>query len=491
MNPILFAQLTKVDEEKRLVFGEAASETVDKADEIMDYEKSKPHFKKWSEEVAADTGGKSLGNLRAMHGKVAAGKLTDIQFDDGNKRVLVCAKVVDNNEWDKVMQGVYTGFSIGGAYGDTSVEKMDGREVKRYTAIPNELSLVDRPCIPTAKFFEVRKADGTLAKVEFKTPEPEEATVQGTPEEVDEFCRVLKARGMSMKDAIEVLQKRDFSQAQRDEAAKTGAAMPDGSFPIKNEEDLHNAIRLAGKAKNPVAARAHIKERAKAMGMESAIPDDWGKAEQPDGLKKDASPDVNAGAEGNNGSTAQAKTKPSGAVDTSKSKGEGDGDGTAKAETNDGDEDDVSKKDCVKDDDMEMAEKVAKAREYFKEDVDSLRKSDVEIVKLHKLAIETEPLRKMIEAAVAPLQKVIAEQAEKIAKLEAQPAPTTVRLRAVPVAKTQDVIAAEADDKLAKLAAPVKDSAGDSHEAAGLIKAVHAVGGVPLTAPFEYLKKAH
>jgi ribosomal protein S27AE len=70
-------------------------------------------------------------------------------------------------------------------------------------------------------------------------------------------------------------QKRDFSRAQRDSAADSGAAMPDGSFPVHNGEDLGNAIHLAGHAKDPSAARAHIKRRAAALGMSGKIPDTW------------------------------------------------------------------------------------------------------------------------------------------------------------------------------------------------------------------------
>src|SRR5690348_11345962 len=109
----LFAQLSKVDEAKRLVYGVAAQEVPDLSGEIFDYKSSKPYFQKWSEQVAKDSGGKSLGNPRAMHGKVAAGKLTEMAFDDTNLKVEVCAKVVDDNEWKKVLEGVYTGFSIG------------------------------------------------------------------------------------------------------------------------------------------------------------------------------------------------------------------------------------------------------------------------------------------------------------------------------------------------------------------------------------------
>lgn len=70
-------------------------------------------------------------------------------------------------------------------------------------------------------------------------------------------------------------QARDFPADERRKLAKQGIAMPDGSFPIKTKQDLKNAIRLAGKASNPAAARAHIKKRARALGLEDMIPDSW------------------------------------------------------------------------------------------------------------------------------------------------------------------------------------------------------------------------
>lgn len=66
--------------------------------------------------------------------------------------------------------------------------------------------------------------------------------------------------------AVEVT-KRDFTAEQRKEAAKSGAAMPDGSFPIHNESDLHNAQMLVQDAKDPAAAQKHIESRAKALGV--------------------------------------------------------------------------------------------------------------------------------------------------------------------------------------------------------------------------------
>lgn len=68
---------------------------------------------------------------------------------------------------------------------------------------------------------------------------------------------------------------RDFNTAQRKSAAKSGAAMPDGSFPIKNTSDLKNAISAYGRAKDKAKAKSHIISRAKALKATSLLPDDW------------------------------------------------------------------------------------------------------------------------------------------------------------------------------------------------------------------------
>src|SRR5690349_18533378 len=112
----LFIPLTKVDAVHRLVYGVATAEVVDKSGEIMDYESTVPLYKEWSDDIAKASDGKSLGNVREMHGKSAAGKLTEILYNDDAKTIEVCAKVVDEAAWEKVLEGVYTGFSQGGKY---------------------------------------------------------------------------------------------------------------------------------------------------------------------------------------------------------------------------------------------------------------------------------------------------------------------------------------------------------------------------------------
>lgn len=167
----LFAKLMKVDVEKRQVWGRATQEVPDKSGEIFDYETSVPHFKDWSagfEKATAILGdeGKSLGNIRAMHGKVAAGKVISIEFNDVEKAIDIGTEITDDAEWNKVIKGTYTGFSIGGSYAKQWKDDTTP-SLTRFTAKPAEISIVDNPCVPTATFSMV-KADGAVEEVPFQ-----------------------------------------------------------------------------------------------------------------------------------------------------------------------------------------------------------------------------------------------------------------------------------------------------------------------------------
>jgi len=43
-----------------------------------------------------------------------------------------------------------------------------------------------------------------------------------------------------MKTYFDFLNEREFTQKEREELADKGKALPDGSFPIENKEDLKN-----------------------------------------------------------------------------------------------------------------------------------------------------------------------------------------------------------------------------------------------------------
>jgi hypothetical protein len=174
----LFLPLTKVDLDTRTVHGVATAEAPDRAGEICDYESTKPYFEAWSAEAHEASGGKSLGAVRAMHQRIAAGKLTDIAFDDEGTRILVAAKIVDDDEWGKVVEGVYTGFSQGGRYVARWTDEDSG--MTRYTADPTEISLVDVPCLPGATFQVVK--DGVVEERAFSIAPPSEPPVEKVEE---------------------------------------------------------------------------------------------------------------------------------------------------------------------------------------------------------------------------------------------------------------------------------------------------------------------
>src|SRR3990167_6384961 len=68
---------------------------------------------------------------------------------------------------------------------------------------------------------------------------------------------------------------KDFSPERRKELADSGAALPDGSYPIESVQDLANAIQAVGRATNRAQVMAHIKKRARALGAEDRLPPEW------------------------------------------------------------------------------------------------------------------------------------------------------------------------------------------------------------------------
>ena len=148
-------------------WGVAAEERTDRAKEKFDYARSKPHFVEWSNETLAHTKkihgdneeGYSLGNVRAMHGKVAAGKLIAINFNDADKQIEIGAKIIDPVEVKKVRSGTYRAFSIGGSYLDRWPD-LEEKGITRYEAEPHEISVVDRGAMINSNFTAI-KADGT------------------------------------------------------------------------------------------------------------------------------------------------------------------------------------------------------------------------------------------------------------------------------------------------------------------------------------------
>lgn len=394
----MFAEITKIDAKTRTVFGYASTEARDRQGEIVTRDaimKALPGYMLWK-------------NVREMHMPSAVGTAIEAQMDA--KGLWFGCHVSDDRAWKKVEDKVYKGFSIGGR-----VLSRDDSDKSIVTGVDiTEISLVDRPANPEAR-FELIKRSGDhlllqpvqywgcgcanhqhLAKAEAQECMADQAeelakrwetteddllkfnpnhgvhgffassdaghlsplTNTKSHEQASKFAqhhadmayehrvqaknsdaamaemhnaaavaheraganfraaskeyltsnaitgdtyrnagikhgeyanRSSKALGVMKVEKVgdyDELGKRDFSDKEREHLASTGQAMPGGEYPIRNTGDLHNAIQAFGRAKDPDATKAHIKTRAKALGAESMLPEDWTKAAAADDIAK-------------------------------------------------------------------------------------------------------------------------------------------------------------------------------------------------------------
>jgi HK97 family phage prohead protease len=144
MNNVQFyGNIIKRDETKRLVEGYASTEAVDSDGETI--------LRSGLKEALADY--MAWANVREMHGASAVGVAKEAVIDDRGLYIVV--KVVDDSAWKKVQEGVYRGFSIGGKIKER--DAANRKIIKRLSL--HEISLVDRPPNPEAKFDIVKLAD--------------------------------------------------------------------------------------------------------------------------------------------------------------------------------------------------------------------------------------------------------------------------------------------------------------------------------------------
>jgi len=77
------------------------------------------------------------------------------------------------------------------------------------------------------------------------------------------------------EEVADIALKAMYDEDERMEMAKGGMAMADGSYPIKDEEDLKMAIMAVGRAKDQDEAKMHCMKRAKELGKDDMIPESW------------------------------------------------------------------------------------------------------------------------------------------------------------------------------------------------------------------------
>lgn len=121
-----------------MVYGKATGPDLDLDGQICDPKWLKSAMPAWME----------WGNVREMHGPSAVG--VGVTLDEVGQDWYLAARIVDKVAAEKVEKGVYKGYSIGikNAQAVRDSRAPGGRIIGGETV---EVSLVDRPCNPTAK----------------------------------------------------------------------------------------------------------------------------------------------------------------------------------------------------------------------------------------------------------------------------------------------------------------------------------------------------
>lgn len=307
-----WAPITKSEEQDDgtiIVHGPAASSALDRDQQILAPEFLDRAMPEWFQSGA---------NVREQHdARRAVGVGVGLtKGDDGAH--YVSARIVDPVAVQKVRHGVLRGFSVGIKNPKIELGKAEAPNGLVTDGTVCELSVCDRPANSEC-VFQLAKADGSGELALVEDPHVIEktetfglsaevydrlpslvkdaltelaesgATVTAQPAEAAKADDAAVAEGVPVVVNVSVqapdAEKADLSAAGRKKAAAEGAAMSDGSYPIKTKADLRKAIRAVGRGNaDHTAIRKHIIKRAKALGLEAMVPTNW----NADGSLKDA-----------------------------------------------------------------------------------------------------------------------------------------------------------------------------------------------------------
>ena len=232
----VYLPIAKVDAERREVWGYASTEARDDQGEIV----------KRDALIAALGDYMKFANIREMHQLSAVGVAKEAAVDD--KGLYIGAKIVDDQAWQKVVAGVYKGYSIGGR-----VTQRDPADYKTITGLVlNEISLVDRPANPEA-VFDYWKAGGARSMPEGQLNPPFQIWACGVPEH----------RHLTKLDAVKCHQ--TSGTAAHNMLGPTADGL--GKAQIKTENDLpygdlpyaDPGYQADGKRRYPIDTEKHIR----------------------------------------------------------------------------------------------------------------------------------------------------------------------------------------------------------------------------------------
>ena len=201
---IPFGKTEKNDDGSLSVWGRATQEIQDGQGETMDYGTSLPYWKRRMEEMQKLTDGNSLMPIREMHNPYAAGKAIQIDPIDGEKAVDICSKIYDPVTIKKIQEHVLNGYSVGGKY----VRRWRDGDGIRYTADPHEISVVDVPAVPTAKFTLFKSADAPDAQTPALEKSQEDSSIAEQTQAIQELTTFLKAEQNDQETKLKALGER-------------------------------------------------------------------------------------------------------------------------------------------------------------------------------------------------------------------------------------------------------------------------------------------
>ncbi|MBV8061463.1 MAG: HK97 family phage prohead protease [Alphaproteobacteria bacterium] len=233
----LYGEIQKIDDEQRMVFGYASTESVDSQGEIVTKSAVQDA---WDDYM-------KFANVREMHQPSAVGIVKEYNFDDSGVQIGV--HVVDDNAWEKVKKGVYRGFSIGG-------KKLPGGYDKATNTISKmrltEISLVDRPANPEAVISMWKGED-------IGGDDETELDVKGSPESVAALVELVNKGDISLDRVVE-LANEDIAKAKKDDGKDGGKDKPYGdveyadtknnAYPIDTEKHIRAAWSYINMPKN-------------------------------------------------------------------------------------------------------------------------------------------------------------------------------------------------------------------------------------------------
>jgi len=162
--------LVKVDRRTGEFVAKAALEIPDGSRELCDYASSRPFFEQLEQRCLVESNGKKVAPLREMHGLIAAGNVTRFDYNDDAREVTCFGKITDPSSLTKVVEGTLCGVSMGGLKRYLGYDAQHPG-VRRYTAMPKEISLVDLGDIPGTGLTMLNAAGGTIEVVDGEATE--------------------------------------------------------------------------------------------------------------------------------------------------------------------------------------------------------------------------------------------------------------------------------------------------------------------------------